>query len=107
VITIASKIEGLRAEALHPGVERINDNWMDAIRKVEICRRDELGHASNHQLYGFQKQEDKADIMRLADSIAHLTLATRKARTGLWCALQLARQHHLKRLKHNCSSQQN
>ncbi|XP_071941477.1 uncharacterized protein [Antedon mediterranea] len=104
VITIASKIEGLRAEALHPSVEKVNDNWMDAIRKVETCRRDELAHQTSTQHFSVQKMENKY-IMRLAASIAHLNLATRKARTGLWCALQLARQHHLKRVKHNGNSQ--
>ncbi|XP_023712973.1 uncharacterized protein LOC111867394 isoform X2 [Cryptotermes secundus] len=92
VITLIAKMEQLRGEAVSPQIHASMETWLDAIKKVQARRRDEIINSTNRHhniVAGIQTpriQEDK-DILALAASIKELTAGSRKARTGMWCAL--------------------
>ncbi|XP_069679107.1 uncharacterized protein [Periplaneta americana] len=92
VITLIAKMERLRGEAVNPQIHVSMEAWLDAIKKVQARRRDEIINSTNRHhniVAGIQTpriQEDK-DILALAASIQELSAGSRKARTGMWCAL--------------------
>ncbi|XP_067012781.2 uncharacterized protein [Anabrus simplex] len=92
VITLIAKMERLRGEGVHPEIRAAMEAWLEAIKKVQACRRDEIVNSTNRHhnfVAGIQTpriQEDK-DILALAASIHDLSIGSRRARTGMWCAL--------------------
>ncbi|XP_021934301.1 uncharacterized protein LOC110836898 isoform X3 [Zootermopsis nevadensis] len=92
VITLIAKMERLRGEAVNPQIHMSMEAWLDSIKKVQARRRDEIINSTNRHhsiVAGIQTpriQEDK-DILALAASIQELSAGSRKARTGMWCAL--------------------
>ncbi|KAJ9595896.1 hypothetical protein L9F63_012915, partial [Diploptera punctata] len=92
VITLIAKMERLRGEPVNPQIHVSMEAWLDAIKKVQARRRDEIVNSTNRHhniVAGIQTpriQEDK-DILALAASIQELSAGSRKARTGMWCAL--------------------
>ncbi|KAL0269127.1 UNVERIFIED_CONTAM: hypothetical protein PYX00_006960 [Menopon gallinae] len=94
VVTLIAKMEGLRGENVNSNIHLTMEAWLDAIRKVQCRRREELINTNNrHQdmaigLKTCRVQEDK-DILALAGSIQELRKASRKARTAMWCSLMV------------------
>ncbi|KAK6635734.1 hypothetical protein RUM44_000988 [Polyplax serrata] len=94
VITLVAKMERLRGENVNGNIHTTMETWLDAIKKVQCRRREELINASNrHQdmiarIETYRVQEDK-DILALAASIQDLSKASRKARTAMWCSLMV------------------
>ncbi|XP_047098911.1 uncharacterized protein LOC124713552 [Schistocerca piceifrons] len=93
VITLIAKMERLRGEAVHSNIHASMEAWLEAIKKVQSRRRDEIINSTNRH-HSFvagiptpRIQEDK-DILALAASIQELSIASKKARTGMWCALE-------------------
>lgn len=92
VITLIAKMERLRGAGVHPEIHASMEAWLEAIKKVQARRRDEIINSTNrhhNMVAGIQTpriQEDK-DILALAGSIHDLSIGSRRARTGMWCAL--------------------
>ncbi|XP_054926997.1 uncharacterized protein [Dermacentor andersoni] len=91
VLTLVAKMEQLRGAEVHPDVHASMEHWLEALRGVQTCRRDEMihqAHRHHRQLLNppARLQED-ADVLALAHSIRQLSQASRRARTALWCAL--------------------
>lgn len=109
VATLCSKMDRLRGgKPLHGRVSSALNAWLDAIRKVQVKRREEIVSAAdrvasglmNAQMNGAKTSsviyngnlplkgiEDK-EILGLANSIRGLSVASRKMRTAMWGALQ-------------------
>ncbi|KAM7315887.1 uncharacterized protein ISCGN_005670 [Ixodes scapularis] len=87
VITLVAKMEQLRGCQVHPEVGRGLELWLEALRGVQGARRDEVLHAAHRQRLGATRLQEDRDVLALAHSIQQLSMASRRARTGLWCAL--------------------
>uniref|UniRef100_A0A147BBE3 Putative histone-lysine n-methyltransferase mll2-like protein n=1 Tax=Ixodes ricinus TaxID=34613 RepID=A0A147BBE3_IXORI len=87
VITLVAKMEQLRGCEVHPEVRRGLELWLEALRGVQGARRDEVLHAAHRQRLGATRLQEDRDVLALAHSIRQLSVASRRARTGLWCAL--------------------
>jgi hypothetical protein len=92
VITLIAKMERLLGEAVNPLIHLSMEAWLDSIKKVQARRRDEIINSTNRHhnvvagIHTPRIQEDK-DILALAASIQELSAGSRRARTGMWCAL--------------------
>ncbi|KAM4032169.1 meiosis-specific coiled-coil domain-containing protein MEIOC isoform 2-T2 [Anomaloglossus baeobatrachus] len=90
VVTLLSKMERFRSSPLHANISTALDRYLEAINNVHAKRKNEIMNTSNHQQkHGRPRQNDSRDIFILASSIREMAIATRKARTALWCALQM------------------
>ncbi|XP_006000225.1 meiosis-specific coiled-coil domain-containing protein MEIOC [Latimeria chalumnae] len=89
VITLLGKMECLRSSPLHANISTALDKYLEAIHIVQARRKDEIVNASNRQRQGAPRCQDERDVFALASAIKEMTVATRKARTALWCALQM------------------
>lgn len=91
VLTLVAKMEQLRGAEVHPDVHASLVHWLEALRTVQARRREEMIHqAHRHQrqlLTPPGRFQEDADVLALAQSIQQLSQASRRARTGLWCAL--------------------
>ncbi|XP_060566451.1 uncharacterized protein LOC132725266 isoform X2 [Ruditapes philippinarum] len=90
IITLIEKMEKLRDMNIHPSIHSSLERWLEAIRKVQARRKEEIVNSANRHRNGGPRQHDEKDILALAAAISELTVLTRKARTANWCALQMA-----------------
>ncbi|XP_034245324.1 meiosis-specific coiled-coil domain-containing protein MEIOC-like isoform X2 [Thrips palmi] len=91
VITLVAKMERLRGAPVHPRIRLSMENWLEAIKKVQTRRREELINSSSRHPMFFMA--DDKDTLALASSLRDLTSSSRQARTGMWCALQVTLLH--------------
>ncbi|KAG9474361.1 hypothetical protein GDO78_004582 [Eleutherodactylus coqui] len=90
VVTLLSKMERFRSSPLHANISTALDRHLEAIHNVQAQRKNEIMNTSNHkQKHGRSHHNDDRDVFILASSIREMALATRKARTALWCAMQM------------------
>ncbi|XP_032852435.2 meiosis-specific coiled-coil domain-containing protein MEIOC [Tyto alba] len=89
VVTLLGKMERLRSSPLHANISTALDKHLEVIRVVQSRRKDEIVNASNRQRQGAPRCQDDRDVFALALAIKEMSVATRKARTTLWCALQM------------------
>ncbi|XP_069488931.1 meiosis-specific coiled-coil domain-containing protein MEIOC [Ambystoma mexicanum] len=89
VVTLLGKMERVRSSPLHANICTALDRQLEAIHIVQARRKDEIVNASNRQRQGVPRCQDDRDVFALASSIKEMSVATRKARTALWCALQM------------------
>lgn len=47
VITLIAKMENLRGERLHNQIHISMQSWLDAIKRVHVCRREEIINVTN------------------------------------------------------------
>ncbi len=96
VATLVGKMEKLRSGSpLHPGVVAAINNWMQAIRMVQLKRRQEIVNAAeaktaapgSNQIKINPVTVDDKEIAGLAESIKELGEAERGMRSSLWSAL--------------------
>ncbi|KAH7951340.1 hypothetical protein HPB52_008013 [Rhipicephalus sanguineus] len=91
VLTLVAKMEQLRGAEMHPDVYASIEHWLETLRVVQACRRDEMMHQTHrhhrHLLNPPARFQDDTDVLALAHSIQQLSQASRRARTALWCAL--------------------
>ncbi|XP_064595252.1 uncharacterized protein LOC135461901 [Liolophura sinensis] len=90
IITLVDRMERLRVESVHVNIQTSLDQWLEAIRKVQTMRKEEIMNASDRYHHGGQRHPDDKDVLGLATSIGMLSVSTRRARTATWCALQMA-----------------
>ncbi|XP_063816039.1 meiosis-specific coiled-coil domain-containing protein MEIOC isoform X2 [Pseudophryne corroboree] len=89
VATLLGKMERFRSSPLHANISTAIDRYLEAIHSVQTHRKDEIANTSNRQKHSRPRHHDDRDIFILASSIKDMATATRKARTALWCALQM------------------
>uniref|UniRef100_A0A8D0H1D3 Meiosis specific with coiled-coil domain n=1 Tax=Sphenodon punctatus TaxID=8508 RepID=A0A8D0H1D3_SPHPU len=89
VVTLLGKMERLRSSPLHANISTALDKHLEVIHIVQSRRKDEIVNASNRQRQGAPRCQDDRDVYALALAIKEMCVATRKARTTLWCALQM------------------
>ncbi|XP_066484754.1 meiosis-specific coiled-coil domain-containing protein MEIOC isoform X3 [Tiliqua scincoides] len=89
VVTLLGKMERLRSSPLHANISTALDKHLEAIHIVQSRRKDEIVNASHRQRQGAPRCQDDRDVFALALAIKEMCIATRKARTTLWCALQM------------------
>uniref|UniRef100_A0A8C3JTM4 Meiosis specific with coiled-coil domain n=1 Tax=Calidris pygmaea TaxID=425635 RepID=A0A8C3JTM4_9CHAR len=89
VVTLLGKMERLRSSPLHANISTALDKHLEVIHVVQSRRKDEIVNASNRQRQGAPRCQDDRDVFALALAIKEMSVATRKARTTLWCAFQM------------------
>ncbi|XP_075702462.1 meiosis-specific coiled-coil domain-containing protein MEIOC isoform X2 [Rhinoderma darwinii] len=90
VVTLLGKMERFRSTPLNANVTTTLDRCLEAIHNVQARRKNEIMNTPNHhQKRGRPRHNDDRDVFILASSIREMAIATRKARTALWCALQM------------------
>ncbi|NXD77460.1 MEIOC protein, partial [Halcyon senegalensis] len=89
VLTLLGKMERLRGSPVHSNIPMTLEHHMEAIRVTQARRKDEIVNAANPQRQGAPRYSNEKDVLALAAAIRELAASTRKARTALWCALQM------------------
>ncbi|XP_037267151.1 meiosis-specific coiled-coil domain-containing protein MEIOC [Falco rusticolus] len=89
VVTLLGKMERLRSSPLHANISTALDKHLEVIHVVQSRRKDEIVNASNRQRQGAPRCQDDRAVLALALAIKEMSVVTRKARTTLWCALQM------------------
>ncbi|XP_055513322.1 meiosis-specific coiled-coil domain-containing protein MEIOC [Leucoraja erinacea] len=89
VVTLLGKMERLRSSPLHANISTALDRHLEAIHVTQARRKDEIVNAANRQRQGAPRYQDDRDVLALAIAVKEMAVATRKARTALWCALQM------------------
>ncbi|XP_067869349.1 meiosis-specific coiled-coil domain-containing protein MEIOC isoform X1 [Heterodontus francisci] len=89
VVTLLGKMERLRSSPLHANISTALDRHLEAIHITQARRKDEIVNAANRQRQGAPRYQDDRDVLALAIAVKEMAVATRKARTALWCALQM------------------
>ncbi|KAJ8688633.1 hypothetical protein QAD02_024428 [Eretmocerus hayati] len=90
VITLVAKMEHLRGACINQRVHKAMEQWLDTIKFVQDCRKQEITNGTKRQkdnLHCMAFQDEK-DILILADSIYKLTKASRYARSAMYNAMQ-------------------
>ena len=90
VITLIAKMERLRGTTMNQRVHKAMEYWLEAIKYVQECRKQEIANAIKRQKenpHCILAYNDN-DILTLAGSVHELTKASRYARTGMYNALQ-------------------
>ncbi|KAL0100428.1 hypothetical protein PUN28_019639 [Cardiocondyla obscurior] len=90
VITLIAKMERLRGTTMNQRVHKAMEHWLEAIKYVQECRKQEIANAIKRQKENPHciVAYDDNDILTLAGSVYGLTKASRYARTGMYNALQ-------------------
>lgn len=90
VVTLLGRMELLRSSPLHANISTVLDRFLEAIHNVQARRKNEIMNTSkHHQKHERPRHSDDRDVIFLAASIRDMAVATRKARSALWCALQM------------------
>lgn len=65
VITLVAKMENLRGDRLPINIGGEMQNWLDAIKRVQACRREEIinaGNRRNHPLSQMRATDEKGTL---------------------------------------------
>ncbi|NXA40410.1 MEIOC protein, partial [Eudromia elegans] len=89
VLTLIGKMERLRGTPVHGNISATLEHHLEAIHVTQARRKDEIVNAANPQRHGAPRYHNERDVLALAAAIRELAASTRKARTALWCALQM------------------
>ncbi|XP_025901970.1 meiosis-specific coiled-coil domain-containing protein MEIOC-like isoform X1 [Nothoprocta perdicaria] len=89
VLTLIGKMERLRGTPVHGNISTTLEHHLEAIHVTQARRKDEIVNAANPQRHGAPRYNNEKDVLALAVAIRELAVSTRKARTALWCALQM------------------
>ncbi|NXS77861.1 MEIOC protein, partial [Erpornis zantholeuca] len=89
VLALIGKMERLCGSPVHGNISRSLELHLEAIQVTRARRRDEIVNAANPQSHGVPRWNSEKDVLALAGALRALAGATRRARTALWCALQV------------------
>ncbi|NXN32536.1 MEIOC protein, partial [Nycticryphes semicollaris] len=89
VLTLMGKMERLRGTPVHGKVRAALERHVEAIHVTQARRKDEMINAADPQRRGAPRHNNERDVLALAAAVRDLAASTRKARTALWCALQM------------------
>jgi hypothetical protein len=91
VTTLIERMEQLRSVKMASSIHDVITHWAESTMNVESSRREEITNAINrHRTKNMSQLEKDRDVLGLAASLGDLTFDLRRARTALWCSLQLA-----------------
>ncbi|XP_063780613.1 meiosis-specific coiled-coil domain-containing protein MEIOC-like [Pseudophryne corroboree] len=88
-ISLVKIMENIRGEILHVNINLALDHHLEAIHLTQARRKDEIVNAANRQKQGAPRYNNERDVLALAAAMKEMVSSTRKARTALWCALQM------------------
>ncbi|XP_056374667.1 LOW QUALITY PROTEIN: uncharacterized protein LOC130272799 [Hyla sarda] len=88
-VSLVKIMERIRGEALHVNISFALEHHLEAIHLTQARRKDEIINAANRQKQGVPRYNNERDVLALAAAMKEMVLSTRKARTALWCALQM------------------
>ncbi|KFW05734.1 Uncharacterized protein C17orf104, partial [Eurypyga helias] len=89
VLTLIGKMERLCGTPVHGNISTTLEHHMEAIHITQARRKDEIINAANPQRQGAPRYNNEKDVLALAAAVRELAASTRKARTALWCVLQM------------------
>ncbi|KAM5135373.1 meiosis-specific coiled-coil domain-containing protein MEIOC [Mantella aurantiaca] len=89
VVTLVGKMERYCSTPFHANISTALDRYLETIHAVQARRREEMFNTSRRQKHKRALPQDDREVGALANSVEEMTMATRKARTVLWCALQM------------------
>ncbi|XP_036375099.1 meiosis-specific coiled-coil domain-containing protein MEIOC-like isoform X2 [Megalops cyprinoides] len=96
VLALVGKMERLRSAPVHANIITTLDRYLEAIHFTQQRRKDEIVNTTNRHRQGAPRYSDdkgtaprSQNVLALAAAIKELVTLTRKARTALWCALQM------------------
>ncbi|XP_044149463.1 uncharacterized protein LOC122938172 [Bufo gargarizans] len=88
-VSLVKIMERIRGETLHVNINIALEHHLEAIHLTQARRKDEIINAANRQKQGVPRYNNERDVLALAAAIKEMVVSTRKARTALWCALQM------------------
>ncbi|XP_072269113.1 uncharacterized protein [Pyxicephalus adspersus] len=88
-ISLVKIMERIRGDNLHVNINLALDHHLEAIHLTQARRKDEIVNAANRQKQGAPRYNNERDVLALAAAMKEMVSTTRKARTALWCALQI------------------
>ncbi|XP_053569741.1 meiosis-specific coiled-coil domain-containing protein MEIOC isoform X2 [Bombina bombina] len=88
-VSLVHIMERLQGSALHGNITLALEHHLEAIHLTQARRKDEIINAANRQKQGVPRYNNEKDVLGLAAAIKEMVCSTRKARTALWCALQM------------------
>ncbi|XP_052402556.1 meiosis-specific coiled-coil domain-containing protein MEIOC isoform X1 [Carassius gibelio] len=89
VAGLLGKMEQLRSFPLHANIGSALDRHLEVIYITQARRKDEFINANSRQRQPAAFFREDREILLLASAVKDLCSSTRKARTALWCALQM------------------
>uniref|UniRef100_A0A8C4Y7G2 MEIOC protein n=1 Tax=Gopherus evgoodei TaxID=1825980 RepID=A0A8C4Y7G2_9SAUR len=89
-------MERLRGTPVHENIPKTLERHLEAIHVTQARRKDEIHNAANPQRQGASYYNNEKDVLALVAAIKGLAVSIRKARTALWCALQMTTKNLLK-----------
>ncbi|XP_043090601.1 meiosis-specific coiled-coil domain-containing protein MEIOC [Puntigrus tetrazona] len=89
VAGLLGKMEQLRSFPFHANIGSALDRHLEVIYITQARRKDEFINASSRQRQPVALFREDREILLLASAVKDLCSSTRKARTALWCALQM------------------
>ncbi|XP_056403914.1 meiosis-specific coiled-coil domain-containing protein MEIOC [Hyla sarda] len=89
VVALLNKMERFRSSPLHANISTTLDHYLESIHNVQTQRKSEIMNTSDHHQKHCRPRQNDEDVFFLASLIRKMAIATRKARTALWCALQM------------------
>ncbi|TRY98973.1 hypothetical protein DNTS_001239, partial [Danionella cerebrum] len=89
VTSLLGKMEQLRSFPLHANISSALDRHLEVIYITQARRKDEYINVSSRQRQPAAFFREDREIVVLASAVKDLCSSTRKARTALWCALQM------------------
>ncbi|NXQ50431.1 MEIOC protein, partial [Catharus fuscescens] len=89
VLALVAGMERLGGAPMHRNISRSLQLHLEAIQATQARRKEEIGNAANPQSHGVPRYSNEKDVLALAAALGALAGATRRARTALWCALQM------------------
>jgi hypothetical protein len=108
VTTLINKMEKLRQnQAFHPRAAASLGQWMEAIKMVQLRRRQEIVNTADRMAppgpilmalpptTKVMKAMDDKEVIGLTEAIRDLSTAERNMRTSLWAALQATILYHV------------
>ncbi|NXD19246.1 MEIOC protein, partial [Spelaeornis formosus] len=90
VLALLGAMERLSGAPVHRNISRTMELHLEAVQVAQARRKDEIGNAANPQRQGVPRYNSEKDVLALAAALRALAGATRRARTALWCTLQVA-----------------
>ncbi|KAM8967183.1 uncharacterized protein RCH25_025879 [Pelodytes ibericus] len=88
-VSLVNIMEWICSSSLHVNISLALEHHLEAIHLTQARRKDEIVNAANRQKQGTPRFNNEKDVLALAAAIKEMVASTRKARTALWCALQM------------------
>ncbi|NXP53113.1 MEIOC protein, partial [Heliornis fulica] len=89
VLTLIGKMATLRGSPVHRNISMALEHHVEAIHITQARRKEEILSAANPQRRGAPRYSNEKGVLALAAAVRDLATSTHKARTALWCALQM------------------